>query len=129
MIAHALIVGCGGFIGALLRYLCSQVLGGISTGAFPLATFVINLVGSFLIGVMSVLLPAAFPNSRLPLLFVSTGILGGFTTFSTFSLETFGLIEESRYLMAGVYAFGSLAVCLVGVCLGRMMARVMVGQS
>ena len=129
MIDHALIVGFGGFIGALLRYLCSQFLGGISTGAFPLATFVINLVGSFLIGVMSVLLPAAFPNSRLPLLFVSTGILGGFTTFSTFSLETFGLIEESRYLMAGVYAFGSLAVCLVGVCLGRMIARVMVGQS
>ena len=62
-------------------------------------------------------------------LFVSTGILGGFTTFSTFSLETFGLIEESRYALAGAYALGSVVVCVVGVCLGRMIARAIVGQS
>lgn len=129
MIANAIIVGCGGFIGALLRYVCSQLLGGIPSGAFPFATFVINLGGSFVIGVMSVLLPALFPDSKAPLLFVSTGILGGFTTFSTFSLETFGLIEESRYAMAGAYALGSVVVCVVGVCLGRMIARAIVGQS
>ncbi len=129
MILNALLVGCGGFIGAALRYICSQILGGVPTGAFPLATFAINFVGSFLIGVMSVLLPAIFSDSKQPLLFVSTGILGGFTTFSTFSLEAFSLIEQARYAMAGLYAFGSVMVCVLGVCLGRMITRAALGQS
>lgn len=129
MILNALLVGCGGFVGAALRYICSQLLGGVPTGAFPFATFAINFIGSFLIGVMSVLLPAVFSDSKQPLLFVSTGILGGFTTFSTFSLETFGLFEQARYAMAGLYAFGSVAVCVLGVCLGRMITRAALGQS
>lgn len=129
MLLNALIVGCGGFIGALLRYVCSELLGTLSTGAFPFATFTINFVGSFLMGIMSVALPALFPDSRKPLLFVTTGILGGFTTFSTFSLETFGLMEEGKYAMAGVYAAGSVVTCVIGVLLGRMIAKAFVGQA
>lgn len=129
MFFNALMVGCGGFIGAALRYLCSGVLSGLSSGAFPLATFIINFIGSFFIGLMSVALPALFPDSRYVLLFVSTGVLGGFTTFSTFSLETFGLIEEGNYGLAGLYAMGSVVVCVAGVCAGRMIARMAVGQS
>lgn len=129
MLLNALIVGCGGFIGAALRYVCAELLSVFSTGAFPLATFAINFVGSFLIGVGSIALPALFPDNKMPLLFATTGVLGGFTTFSTFSLETFGLLEESRYAMAGAYALGSVVVCVFGVCAGRLIARGMVGQS
>lgn len=128
MLLNALIVGCGGFIGAALRYVCAELLSVFSTGAFPLATFMINFTGSFLIGVGSIALPVLFPGSKMPLLFATTGVLGGFTTFSTFSLETFGLLEESRYAMAGIYALSSVVVCVVGVCAGRLIARGMVGQ-
>lgn len=123
MIGNALIVGCGGFIGAALRYLCSDLLSGVSAGSFPLATALINFTGSLLIGLFSVLLPHLFPDTKYPLLFASTGVLGGFTTFSTFSLETFGLIEEARYGMAATYAVGSVVVCVAGVCAGRLLAR------
>lgn len=128
MLGNALIVGCGGFIGAALRYICSELLGSASLGAFPFATFAINVVGSFLIGFMSVFLPACFPGNKEPLLFVSTGILGGFTTFSTFSLETFGLIESHNYGMAAAYAASSFVVCVLGVCLGRILAQALVGR-
>lgn len=120
---NVLIVGCGGFIGAALRYMCTDLFSGAATGAFPFATFAINVIGSFLIGVMSVLLPFAFPENKQALLFVTTGILGGFTTFSTFSLETLGLMEDSHYGTAAAYAGGSLVCCIAGVALGRAAAR------
>lgn len=120
---NVLIVGCGGFIGAALRYMCTDLFSGAATGAFPFATFAINVIGSFLIGVMSVLLPFAFPENKQALLFVTTGILGGFTTFSTFSLEALGLMEDSHYGIAAAYAGGSLVCCIAGVALGRAAAR------
>lgn len=129
MLFDAFIVGCGGFIGAALRYICSQVISSIPAGAFPLATFVINMVGSFVMGILSVVLPAFFPDSKEPLLFATTGIVGGFTTLSTLGLETVGLLQESRYGMALGYAGGSLILCVIGVLAGRMLARALIPQS
>jgi|GEM_PF-118784 len=115
MLFDAFIVGCGGFIGAALRYICSQVISSIPAGAFPLATFVINMVGSFVMGILSVVLPAFFPGSKEPLLFATTGIVGGFTTLSTLGLETVGLLpmQEGRSFYASS-AFW-LVACLLAL--------------
>ena len=82
-----------------------------------------NLVGSFLIGVFSICLPHFFPTNRDVLLFLTTGVLGGFTTFSTFSLETITLIEGGQYGIAAGYMALSLAACIAGVFAGRLLAR------
>ena len=117
----ALCVGAGGFLGAVLRY----VLGLLPWQSdFPLITFCINFVGAFLIGAI-----AEFAFQRVDqfnpqlILFLKTGFCGGFTTFSTFSLETLTLLDKGRFVMAGAYAFGSLAVCLAGVMAGRALVR------
>ncbi|MDO4501571.1 MAG: fluoride efflux transporter CrcB [Coriobacteriia bacterium] len=117
----ALCVGAGGFVGALLRYLLGLLPW---QGDFPLITFCINFAGSFLIGVVA---EVAFQrvdqvNPQL-ILFLKTGLCGGFTTFSTFSLETLTLLEKGRFALGGAYAFGSLAVCLAGVMAGKAAAR------
>ena len=123
MFVNVLCVGCGGFIGASLRYLVTFFVSSTWYGAWPLATFLINLVGCFCMGLFSTCIPVLFPENNKALLFGTTGLLGGFTTLSTFGLETLGLVQEDNYLMAGGYIAATLAVCLFGVALGRMAGR------
>lgn len=115
-----LCVGAGGFLGAVARYLMGLVP---YEGDFPLMTFIVNFVGAVAIGaVMEV--ASGWPGMpENALLFLKTGICGGFTTFSTFSLETVTLFEEGKYAVGALYAGGSLAVCVVGVVLGRVLMR------
>ncbi|WP_251197648.1 fluoride efflux transporter CrcB [Anaerotardibacter muris] len=120
---NVLIVGCGGFIGAALRYLVSIGVSGVYAHVFPLATLIVNIVGSFLIGVCSICLPHVFPENKEAMLFLTTGVLGGFTTFSTFSLETIQLFEDAQYGIAAGYMALSLAACIAGVFAGRLLAR------
>lgn len=108
-------VGLGGALGAMLRY-------GISLlpvrGSFPYPTLGTNLLGALLIGGL-VGYASARGLTGGASLFLKTGFCGGFTTFSTFSLETLELVEGGRILQAGLYAAASLLLCLLGVYVGR----------
>lgn len=105
-------VGLGGFIGSVCRYLIGLIPVNENT-VFPIKTFAINIFGSFLIGVITA---AAMKNHDLDprlILFLKTGICGGFTTFSTFALETEGLIRQGNLGVSILY--GVLSVVL-GIC-------------
>ena len=99
---NILVVGAGGAIGAVFRYLLGQVLPKLGSG-FPFGTFAVNLIGCFAIGLIA---GAAGRHSALDtrlVLFLQTGICGGFTTFSTFSLEILSLFEEGKFTIGLFY--------------------------
>lgn len=116
MLTSIFVVGLGGALGSILRYVLSVALASPDPAAFPLATFVVNFVGSVLIGFVTQLLTPQ--GNPLALNFWTKGFCGGFTTFSTFSLETWRLLENKHYGMAGVNVGVSLVVCLAGVAVG-----------
>ena len=119
-----LLVGAGGAVGALARFGCTTLAGRLLPLSFPLATLLINIAGSVMMGVfvglMIRFMPPGENNMRL---FVAVGALGSFTTFSTFSLDTIGLIERGALLQAGAYVLLSVVVCLIGLYLGLLMSR------
>ncbi len=118
-----LLVGAGGLVGSMLRYWISGVVAHLTGGEFPLGTMVVNVVGCFLIGFFLTLGYERFawrPELRL---FVAVGILGGFTTFSTFSYETLALFRDGSLLTAAANAAASLLGCLVATFLGIALAR------
>ncbi len=115
-----LYVALGGALGAVLRYLISLLP---YKGSFPILTLVTNLLGAFIIGiVVGVAEENSKVNSNL-ILFLKTGFCGGFTTFSTFSLETFNLWNSKKYGLSATYAMLSLLLCLVGVMCGKLLVK------
>ncbi len=124
--ANILLVGAGGFIGSIVRYLLSGwVLHHTLGGKFPWSTFVVNVLGCLLIGVLSGMIERLewfTPQMRLLLL---TGLLGGFTTFSAFGLETVFLLRRGEVLIAVAYALSSVAVCVTAVWVGLRMIELL----
>jgi len=100
MIKNLLLVGLGGGIGSMLRYAGSLL---ISTRIFPYATLTVNIIGSFIIGIVFALSIKEEIITGNWKLFLATGICGGFTTFSAFSLENMGLLQSGKYGMAFTY--------------------------
>ncbi len=106
-----LVVGAGGFLGAVARYLISLFT--ISeTILFPVKTFFVNVIGCILIGIISVVVSKNTSCNPQLILFLKVGVCGGFTTFSTFALETTALLKDGHILIAFLYVFLSV---LVGV--------------
>ena len=119
-----LLVGAGGALGAMTRYGCGSLIGRWLPMSFPLATLLVNIIGSVLMGVFIGLLARYMPPQQAELrLFVAVGVLGGFTTFSSFSLDTIVLIERGALLQAGLYVLMSVVLCLIGLYLGLLMTR------
>ena len=117
-----LIVGCGGFVGAVLRYLISGWVYSWSGGDFPLGTMAVNLLGSFLLGLILGLADQWVVHPQI-MLFMTIGLLGAFTTFSTFSFETWALVEVGSYGRALINVSLSLIVGLLAVFLGLLAGR------
>lgn len=120
MFSNFLAVGAGGAIGAMGRYAVG-LIPALQRGAFPLHTLLINLGGAILIGMAVASAQRWADLSPTLLLFWRVGICGGFTTFSTFSLESLTLLENGRTGLFALYALLSVALCLVGVWLGKGM--------
>ncbi len=119
-----LLVGLGGGIGAVARFTLGSLIGHYWPTSFPLATLVINIIGSIAMGVFIGLLAKFLPPwQEAARLFVAVGVLGGFTTFSAFSLETVLMLERGELLAAGGYVLLSVVVCVIGLYLGLLVIR------
>lgn len=121
MFVNFLFVALGGAIGAMGRYSISLIP--IKT-EFPILTLITNLIGAVVIGFITGI--ACEKNlSQHTLLFLKTGVCGGFTTFSTFSLEAAALLENKSFLSGGSYMALSLIGCIMGVWSGKKLAVVL----
>ena len=114
-------VGLGGFLGSVARYAVAVALPPAASGRFPVATFAVNCMGCLLIGVLAGgLARTSAPESFR--LFLMTGVLGGFTTFSAFGLESLALLRRGETMGAFLYILASVSVGVAAVWLGLRLA-------
>ena len=119
---NILAVGAGGFLGAVLRYLAGMLPVGQPAG-FPLTTFCINLLGSFLIGFVSQIAADRQTAGDPATLFLKVGLCGGFTTFSTFALESARLFQDGRGALAFLYIISSTVLSVLAVLAAEALVK------
>jgi CrcB protein len=118
-----LLIGLGGFLGANARYILGGWIAARYGTSFPYGTLVINVSGSFLIGFFLVLVSERFIVHLNWRLFFAVGFLGGYTTFSTFSFESFTLMRDGSFFLALFNMVGSVVLGLIAVLIGAALAR------
>ncbi len=115
-------VALGGGIGAVLRYGVIVSSMRIMGSGFPMGTMIVNIAGSFIMGIAAIILMERMQGSNL-IPFIMVGVLGGFTTFSSFSLDAMILIEKGRMMAAATYILGSAGLSITALFSGFFMAR------
>lgn len=125
--AVLLVIAFGGGLGALARYGLSQMLPP-HPGRFPWATFLTNVIGCLLIGVLMVLITEVWSAHRLVRPFLGVGFLGGFTTFSTYAVETRALLQPATVALAFIYLAGTLLGAMLAVIAGVWLTRAATGS-
>jgi fluoride exporter len=121
------LIGLGGALGSIARFALNGFVSAHVGETFPWGTFVINVTGSFVIGFFATLTDPdgrVFVSSNTRQFFM-TGICGGYTTFSSFSLQTLNLARDGEWMRAGGYTAGSVVACLFGVWLGHVCASLL----
>lgn len=117
-----MLVGVGGAIGSILRYLLGLLFTKYTSNGFPWATFSVNIIGSFAIGYLMAYLAAMSQQQDLKMLLV-TGLCGGFTTFSAFTFENIKLIQSGQTTIALIYIFASILLGVAAVFFGMQLAK------
>jgi fluoride exporter len=120
---NILAVAIGGSLGSVARYLVGILSGRLLGINFPSGTLIINVTGSFLIGLLIGLFALRWNPSEPVRVFLTVGICGGYTTFSTFSLDTFYLWERGEVAATAAYVLGSVFLSIAGTCSGIYLVR------
>lgn len=124
MVFNTLLVflGCG--VGGVFRYWVTMIVYTLFGRGLPHGTIVVNVSGSFLMGLLTVILQERISAMDVQLRAVLlVGVLGGYTTFSSFSMDTLNLVETGRYVSAITYILGSVLLCLISVWAGALLGR------
>jgi fluoride exporter len=119
-----LLVAIGGALGSMARYGSGVLVGRMWSASFPLGTLLINIAGSLAMGLFIGFLARTTPSWQADArLFVAVGVLGGFTTFSSFSLDAIAMIERGEWAQASLYIVGSVLIGLIGLYVGLLIFR------
>jgi CrcB protein len=119
-----LIISLGAAIGGITRYWLSNVVYKVFPAIFPYGTLAVNILGSFIIGLIIFVFDEKELITQQSRLFLTIGFCGGLTTFSTFSLETFSLMRDSEYFLATINVILSVVLCLLGVFLAYIVSKI-----
>jgi len=128
-VAELLAVAAGGVVGAVARYLVYVALGHLLGAGFPYATLAVNVVGSFAMGVLVETMALVWSTSTATRLFLVVGVLGSFTTFSTFSLDFAVLFERRAYVLCALYTIASVLLSIAALFAGLYLMRRVLAPS